>query len=288
MRSNPTHMRAFHNVAQFGGFSAAARVMNISQPTLSGQIRQLEEVTGAPLFHRRQRGVELTDIGRRLFEHTSRISVEEQQIDNLFASQKMVLDGTLKIGADAPYQLMPLVADYQKHHPQVDVSLSFGNASQLIESLSNDRVDIILAPNLSGRKRLFYQPLQPDQLSVFVSKQHPWHWRNSVRLDEFVTQTVLLREIGSATRAILDKALRRNQVRLGKSMEVGSREAVREAVAAGLGISVIPHSERGNDPRFHYLGVSNAALSNRTYVACALKNRQRTQIRGFFDLIGST
>ncbi len=282
MSVNPIHLRAFHAVASHGSFSRASTALHVTQPTLSGQVKLLEQRFGIKLFYRRRRGIELTALGKSLLRHTEDIERAEAAIEQLLASEKREIAGKLDIGADAPYQIMPIVASFKAHYPAVSVSLRFGNTRWLIGQLSEGLVDAIIAPNLAARARLFTLALAPDYLRVFVKANHPWQARRQIALEELREQTVILRETGSTTRAILDRALRRARIRLEQTIEVGSREAVREAVAAGLGISVVPDSERGDDNRFHFLDVRDAALSNTEYVACLARNRDQPTLDAFF------
>lgn len=288
MTINRNHIRAFHGVASHGSFSRAAHALHVTQPTLSGQVKRLEQVFGVKLFHRVRRGIELTELGKQLYAHTTRIEQAEHEIAVLLAREKKEIAGKLAIGADAPYQIMPILAAFKSRYPAVSVSIRFGNSSWLIGSLSEGQVDVIIAPNLGSRSRLHTVALAPDYLRVFVPTNHPWHARRTIALEDLAGQTVVLREPGSTTRAILDRALKRAGVRLEQTIEIGSREAVREAVAAGLGVSVVPDSERGADNRFHFLEVSNAALSNTEYVACLEKNREQAMLRGFFGCCRET
>lgn len=282
MNLNPSQLRAFHAVATHGSFSRAAFTLHVTQPTLSGQVKALEQRFGVKLFHRRKRGIELTEIGRQMYEHSSRMAQSEREIAGLLAREKHDIAGKLSIGADAPYQIMPILASFKARHPAVSLSISFGNSSWLLSALSQGMVDAIIAPNLGNRSRLHAFALAPDYLRVFVNADHPWRARRVIALEDLRGQNVVLREPGSTTRAILDRALRRAGIRLEHTIEIGSREAVREAVAAGLGISLIPDSERGDDNRFHFLEVRNAALSNTEHVACLEKNRDQPTLREFF------
>jgi len=283
MSLNPHHLRAFHAVASHGSFSRAASALHVSQPTLSGQVKALEQRFGVKLFQRRRHGIELTGLGRQLYRRTVTMAEAEQEIGLLLERETREVAGKLDIGADAPYQIMPIIAALKARHPAVAVSLRFGNSRWLLESLRQGAVDVIIAPNLGARSRLHTLALAPDFLRVFVNLEHPWRSRRNIVLEDLREQTVILREAGSTTRAILDRALKRARVRLTDTIEIGSREAVREAVAAGLGVSVIPDSERGDDSRFHFLEVRNAALSNTEYVACLDKNRDKPALQGFLD-----
>ena len=288
MKLNPLHLRAFHWVTVYGGFTKAAESINTSQSTLSEQVHALEQRLGTQLLKRGQRTIELTEMGKILFTHTQRITDEERAIAKIFSSTRPYIEGILRIGADAPYHVMPIVAEYRKSFPAVDVRLSFGNATTLVQALRNLDVDIIFAPNINERGSFLSWELPTDKLFVVVAKTHVWAVKQSIQIEELSNETVILREKGSATRAILDRALAESKIKLNRPLEIGSREAIREAVAAGLGVSLLPENERGKDNRFAYLEVHNAALTNHEYIATLKTSRQFEPLSSFCDFLDST
>ncbi|MCZ7597562.1 MAG: LysR family transcriptional regulator [Gammaproteobacteria bacterium] len=151
MSLNPHHLRAFHAVASHGSFSRAASVLHVSQPTLSGQVKALEQRFGVKLFQRRRHGIELTALGRQLHRQTAAMADAEQEIGLLLERETREVAGKLDIGADAPYQIMPIIAALKARHPAVTVSIRFGNSRWLLEALRQGLVDVIIAPNLATR-----------------------------------------------------------------------------------------------------------------------------------------
>ncbi len=283
MDINPYHLRAFNAVAHHSSFSRAADASHVSQPTLSGQVKSLEQRFGIRLLIRHRRGVELTAAGRRLFELTTEMENLERSVETLLSQEKLALEGSLTVGADAPYQIMPIIAGFKARYPAVSVALKFGNSKWLLQALGDGQVDVIIAPNLAKYNRLFRVALAPDHLRLFVNLSHRWNSRETIDIEELAAETVVMRESGSTTRAIFDKAIKRAGIKLERTIEIGSREAVRDAVAAGLGVSLIPDSERGEDHRFHFIDIRNAALSSTEYVACLESFRDREPVRSFLD-----
>ncbi len=285
MSVNSAQIRAFHAVAASGSFTRAAEMLHLTQPTLSTQVKDLEQRFSIQLFKRRSRGIELTELGHRLYESTLRINSAESEIEQLLSAARSLNAGELKIGADAPYHVMPLVALFTRRYPGVRVSTSFGNSAWLLRQLVDRQFDVALAPNIKNKQKCHTVPLKPDNLVLFVAAGHPWSTRRSVRLEELKTQTILLREKGSTTRAILEQALSRSGIKLKQSLEIGSREAIREAVAVGLGAGVVPISEHGYDSRFHFLAVRDAKLTNQEYVVCRKSDRVKPVVRAFLELV---
>ncbi|MFQ5775127.1 MAG: LysR substrate-binding domain-containing protein [Kiloniellaceae bacterium] len=280
-----THLRAFHAVAAEGGFSRAAAALHVSQPTLSAQVRALEERYGVKLFDRRGRGVGLTDLGRALFDITRRLFNQEAEAEQLLASARGLMGGQLRVGADAPYHVIPMVAAFSRRHPGIRLSLAFGNSERVLEDLLRRRCDVAVLADIAPDARLHAVPFRRDRLIVFVDRGHPWANRRSIRLAELTGQRLVLRESGSRTRAVFDSAIAAAGIKPGHVLEIGSREAVREAVAAGLGVGVVFESEFGRDDRLHRLVLRDVTLGAVEYAACLEERRPVRPVRAFFELL---
>ena len=286
MSINHAHLRAFNAVATHGSYTRAAEVLHVSQPTLSAHVKELEERYSVKLFERRGRGVVLTDFGRSVLDITERLFRIETEVEELLISARELVTGQLRVGADSPYHIIPIMAAFQGRYPGIQLSISFGNSEQLLKSLRSSKCDIAVLPNVPGDdRRLSSVPLKPDRLVVFVNQSHAWAKRSSIRLQELKDERLVLRESGSNTRALFVKAMREMHIPVNDVMEIGSREGVREAVAAGLGVGVVSESEFGCDNRLHALAVSDARLEDVEFVVCLKERRPMRVIRAFFDLL---
>lgn len=286
MPINHAQIRAFHAVARAGGFTRASAELHVTQPTLSGQVAALEQVYGVRLFERRGRGSELTDLGRSLFAITSRLFSQEAEAEQLLTAARGLTTGQLRVGADAPYTVIPLLATFNRRYPGIRLSMSFGNSERVLQDLLDRRSDIAVLPNLKPDPRLHAVAYRRDRLIVFVERGHPWAGRRSLRLAELDGQRLVLRETGSTTRALFERVMAEAGLAPGEVLEIGSREAVREAVAAGLGIGVIFASELGNDDRLHGLRLRDAEAEATEYAACLAERQPVRTVRAFFELLG--
>jgi len=282
---NQTELRAFHAVATAGSYTKAADLRHVTQPTLSGQIKALEERYGVRLFERRGRGVQLTALGRGLFEVTSRLYNVEAEAEQLLSEAHSLTGGQLRVGADAPYHVIPLLAVFKRRHPGIQLSFSFGNSEAVLNDLFERRSEVAVVADLRPDRRLHAVPFRRDRLVVFVDRGHAWARRRSIALAELTGQRLILREPGSITRAIFEAAIGACGVVPGEVLEIGSREAVREAVAAGLGVGVVFESELGRDPRVRALAVSDASLDAMEYAVCLEDRRPLRVVRAFFELL---
>ncbi len=280
------HLRSFHAVALHGSFTRAAEALNITQPTLSGQVRELEERYGTKLFVRHGRRVELTDLGQSAFEITRQLFRYENEVEQLLQSARALTSGQLRVGADSPYIATPLLGQFQRLYPGIQISIQYGNSQQLMRWLDARRCDVAFLPNIpDGEAHLDAIRLAPGRLVVFVSRDHPWAERRVVTIAELVSQRIVLRERGSRTRSIFEDAVAAAGHELGDVMEISGREGVREAVAAGFGVGIVAENELLADKRLRALPVSDAELEHAEYVVC-LKEMSGLRVNAaFLDMV---
>ena len=280
---NPTQLRAFHHVARERGFTRAAAVAGVGQPTLSGQVKALEETYGVRLFERRGRGAQLTEFGQRLYALTDRMFALEEEARALLSGTATLTQGHLKVSADSAYHAVPILAELKRRHGGLTFSLSLGNSVTVLRRLFDYEADVAVMAKLTSDPRLFTLPFRADRLVLFVPHKHPWAGRRRIRLAELSGQDMVLRERGSVTRGVFEATLAAAAVRPGAIIEVESREGVSEAVAAGFGIGVVFESEFRPGDRFHRIQVAGADLAVAEYVVCLEERRGLALVRAFLD-----
>lgn len=280
-----THLRAFHAVAKHGSFTRAASALHVTQPTLSGQVRELEERYHIKLFTRYGRKVRLTELGQTTFAITRKIFGHEQEVEQLFLAGRALTKGKLNVGADSPYIITPLLASYRSRYPGVNISIQYGNSSQLLKWLNSQRCDIAILANVpEGANRLDVVALKPDSLVAFVGHAHRWASRRTISLQEIVQEQVVLREKGSHTRSIIEHAVEKAGLALSDLLEISSREGVREAVAAGMGVGIVSENELGSDTRFRPLKVRDADLQHNEFIVIQTNRQSEKPISAFLEL----
>lgn len=285
MPINHAQLRAFHAVAGEGSFTRAAEALRVTQPTLSGQVKGLEESYGVRLLDRQGRRVVPTELGKALQEVTRRLFSAEDEAEQLLAAARGLTRGHLRIGVDAPYSIVPVIGEFTRRYPGLTVSIAIGNSDRVLEDLLDHATDIAMLANIGGDPRLHILPFHNDRLVLFVERGHPWARRKRVQLAELAGQRVILREPGSTTRRIFETAVARAGLLLGDVLEIGSREGVREAVAAGLGVGIVARTELGHDPRLHAIEVADAELTSVEYVVCLAERRSLRIVRAFLELV---
>jgi aminoethylphosphonate catabolism LysR family transcriptional regulator len=283
---NLTQLRAFHVVARAGSFSLAARTGSASQPTLSAQVKALEAGYGVGLFARKGRGVQLTPAGQSLHAITTRLFAAEEEAQALLAGSRALTRGHLRVSADSAYHVMPILAALKRRHEGLTFSLKIDNSAAVLDQLIDHGADIAVMAKQTSDPRLYSIKLREDRLVLFVQRRHPWAKRRRIPFAEVAGRDLVIRERGSITREVFEARLGAANVKPGTLIEVQTREAVREAVAAGFGIGVVFESEFGNDPRFRPIHIADADLAVSEYVVCLEERRRLALVRTFIDIAG--
>jgi len=271
---NFAQLRAFHAVASEGGFTRGAERLGISQPAVTVQVRALEQAFGIELFSRRGQRVELTEFGREVWQHARRI----------LAAAGSLRTGRLTIGADGPFSVMDPVAAFIARYPGVRVAVRIGNAARVVADLEEGRTDLAILNLIGARREIHHEPLYRDRIVAFVAAGHPLAGLAGIGLEELARAPLILREPGSATRALLLDALSGRSLEPTIALELGSREAVREAVLAGLGVGAVFARELVPDPRLVVLPIAGGALGAEVALACLPERRDLRAVRAFFAL----
>ena len=282
---NFTQLRAFHAVATEGGFTRGAVRLGLSQPAVTVQVRALEQAYGVELFRRRGQRSELTEFGREVLRHSRQLFARLDDLEQLLAAAGSLRTGRLELGADGPFAAMDLLAGFVGRYPGVRVAMRLGNATRVLAELREGRTDVAVLNLIEHDRDLFSRPLLRDGLVAFVAARYPWADRREVALEELGSAPLILREPGSATRALLVDALAAAGLVPRVALELGSREAVREAVLAGLGVSVVFARELVPDPRLRSLAIGGGAdLSATVSLVCLAERRELRVVSAFFDV----
>lgn len=272
-------------MATQGSFTKAAASLHLTQPTLSDHVRGLEERYAVKLFKRHGRGVILTAMGRALLELTRRQYAMEVETKQLLSSSQGMLNGQLRIAADSPFLIMPLVKEFSSQHPGIKLAVNFGNTQWVIEQLLEGQVDIGIMPERGHDARLISIPFRQDNIIFFVGKGHPWAQRRNVALTEIEDQRLITRETGSYTRSLFEQELRHRGIVSQQVLEVGSSEGLREAVALGLGVGIIQAGELTLDSRIQPVLIRDTKLQVIEHLVCLKEAKKVPVIKAFIDKI---
>ncbi len=281
---NHAQARAFHWVATEGGFSAAARRLGLTQPAVTLQVKALESRYGVGLFHRRGRTVTLTDAGRQLFGLTRRLFAIEGEADELLSAIGELRRGRVSVGADGPYHVIEILVAYRARLPAVRVTVDIGNSDALRRRLLDYDCDVAVLAGSSDDPAFHELAFRRHRLVLFAARDHPWAGRRRIHLAELEGEPMVLREQGSATRRVFEAGLAKAGVTPDVVLEIGSREAVHEAVAAGLGLGVVQAPELGRDARVRPIEIADPGVESWEYVVTLAERRTSPFIANFFEV----
>ncbi len=287
MAPNYQHLRAFHAIATDGGVSRAARRLNVSQPTLSQQLKTLEERHGVSLFESRKVPLTLTAAGRELFAMTSKLFAIVSDIGELLGTTTGIDNGILRLGADNPYYAAKIVSVLHDRYPRTRVQVRMGNAREVMQWLSDARVDAALASEPPADGAFSYEPLSCDQLMCGFPPGHGFAGLDIIPLQAFANETLLVREPTSKTRAFIELALADASVEPCAVIELQSRETIREGIALGLGVGVFYNTECPPDSRISYRPIytSEGDYQLRSYLVCQMQRRKDALMRVLKEIV---
>jgi aminoethylphosphonate catabolism LysR family transcriptional regulator len=281
-----TQLRSFHAVATEGSFTRAAESLHVSQPTVTTQVGQLEELYKVELFHRTGRRVRPTEIGERLLHLSRQIFGLESEAVQLLRDAGELRSGHLRVAAVGPSHVTQMLVAFNQRYPGVKVSVSTGNSQDVLDRLLDYSADVGVLAQVFKDKRFVSVPYSEHPVVVFCSSTHRFAHRRSIRTAELQGERLILREPGSTTRKAIESALRAAQVEPEVVMEVASREIIREAVAQGVGVAAVSEVEYVPGPGLHAVRISDAQVRTFAHVVCLAERRDTRMVRTFFDVIG--
>ncbi len=240
------HMEALVCIVEERTFSGAARKMSLTQPSLTKHIKNVEDILGARILNRRSRGITLTPEGKILYDYAKRILKLREEAKEKIQRVRENESGNIFICAStipATYLLPRVLRDFREAHPDIRFYMQNADSNEVIEMISGNRGEIGFVGKDPRSSKLHVETLWGDRLVLAVPAAHSFAGKSSVTLAELCREPFIIREKGSATREIFESCLR-DQKKLTLSSfniiaEAGSSEAVKEAVLAGLGVSVI-------------------------------------------------
>ena len=250
-------LRLFLALAETGSVSAAAKVMHVTQPTASMQLREVTQAVGVPLYEVVSRRVYLTEAGQALARTARAIASEWDAFEQGISGAKGLTSGRLKVAvvSTAKYFVPRLLGSFCKLHPQIDISLEVLNRDHVITRLRANQDDLYVMSMPPGDLPLEDQILMPNPLVVIAAAGHRLAARKRVTLAQLQGERFILREKGSGTRITTDAHLRQLGFTPSAVLELGSNEAIKESVEGQLGVSIVSRHALG--PHWDGLAILN-------------------------------
>jgi DNA-binding transcriptional LysR family regulator len=258
MALNLHHLRIFSAVAEHGSFSRAAVALRLSQPAVSKTVQELEREVGLGLFDRTARSPRLTDAGVILSARARELFGVERVAEDALGALRGLRRGVLRVGASttvATYFLPQLLARFQQEHAGVTLRVLSANTRAIARSLLEGRLDIALVEGPVSHPRISVVPWREDELVVIAPATHRLVHKRRVVADELEGEPFIMREPGSGTRVVAEAALAAHGVRPSATIQFASTEAIKQAVAAGLGLAVVSRAAAADQLALGYIAV---------------------------------
>lgn len=278
-------LRSFIAVARHNGFTAAARALRMSQTTITSQIQALEDEHGVRLFERRGRRIELTEVGHELLRIARQMIGLEDDAAMMLKDSADLRSGALKVGAVSPFHVIAMIEAFNARYPDVYSSITLGNSETVLLQLDSYRCDVGILARDTDDDRYYVQHYASYPVMAFVHRDHRLAALKTVELADLAKEKLLMREPGSTTRRALEDGLATIGATPRVAMEIGSREAIREAVIRGIGIGTVSESEYVPDEQLHPLPIAGAPVLTHIYVCCLRERRRSRIIAAFFEAL---
>ncbi|MFD7521352.1 selenium metabolism-associated LysR family transcriptional regulator [Paenibacillus chitinolyticus] len=261
MALNFHQLHIFYTVAEKGSFSHAAQALHMTQPAVTMQVQSLEDHFGIKLFHRSTKKIELTEAGRTLIPYARKCVELIRETENAMTGFTAMAEGRLQLGASltmGEYILPRLLGPFRKEYPNISVVMKVMNTTQILDEIFAHQLTFGLVEAPIQHPDVHTEAILSDELKLIVPAGHPLAEMETIRMEDVFRYPFVLREEGSGTRRVMEEELERTGIACSGMdivMELGSTGAIKSAVEAGLGISILSQSSVKHEVRLGILKV---------------------------------
>ncbi len=234
-------LKVFEAAARHGSFTRAAEELFLTQPTVSMQIKQLTKSVGLPLFEQVGKRLYLTEAGRELFATCRQIFDTIAQFEMKVADLKGLKQGQLRLAVitTAKYFIPRLLGPFCQLYPGIDIALQVTNHEGILERMSANLDDLYILSQVPEHMDVNYQPFLENPMVVVAPINHRLAKEKNISIQQLEDEPFIMREPGSGTRRSIQKLFDEHNISVKVKLELGSNEAIKQAIAGGLGISVL-------------------------------------------------
>ncbi len=252
-------LQLFLALAENGSITAAARACHVTQPTVSMQLRDLTEAVGLPLYEQLGKRLHLTDAGHALVKSARAMSAEWSAFEQKIAALKGMTQGRLGVAmvSTAEYFVPAMLGTFCASHPEIEIALQVLNRDGVVARLRENRDDLYIMSTPPADIELEQKLLLPNPLVVVAPRSHRLAGKRSVSLASLAGERFILRERGSGTRMACDAHFAALQFQPNVRLELGSNEAIKQAIAGRLGVGVLSEHALAHPPMSEALTVLN-------------------------------
>ena len=284
-------LKAFYTVARLSSFTKAAKVLHLTQPAVTFQVRQLENYYKTRLFDRTHNRVALTEAGRKAYEYARGIFGLYAELEAEMNSIAGDLTGPVTIAASntiAVYMLPRMLREFRARHPEMALRLKVSNTEGVAAMVNDGDADLGVVEGPVGDRGLRVEACKLDELVAIAPPKHPLLAGGPVRAAQVLRHPFIMREEGSGTREVILRYLRKQNIgeeRVDAAMELGGLEAIKGAVESGLGVSILSRETIHKELQLGTLGCASLApaLTRQLSLVCVRQPHQPPPVRALLD-----
>jgi DNA-binding transcriptional LysR family regulator len=234
-------LQIFEAIAQYGSFTRAAEELFLTQPTVSQQMKQLTKAIGVPLYEQIGKRIYLTDAGKAVLDVGRDISQRFNDLEMTLADIKGLKQGNLKLAAitTAKYFVPRILGTFRQRYPGINISLQIANRQQILDRLADNLDDLYFIGQPPENLEINLRHFLDNPLVVIAPRNHPLAQEKLISLERLVEEPLIMRESGSGTRMAVESFFAENRLKMRVEMEIGSNEAIKQAIVGGLGLSIL-------------------------------------------------
>lgn len=283
-------LKVFEAVARHSSFTRAAEELFLTQPTVSMQVKQLSKAVGLPLFEQVGKQLYLTAAGQELYATCHDIFEKISQFEIVVADLKGLKQGGLRLSTitTAKYVIPRLLGPFCQRYPGIDVSLTVTNHERVLENLAHNRDDLYIVSQTPEDVDVSFHPFLENPLVVLASRSHPLAGEKNIPLQRLADEPFIMREPGSGTRKAVQDLFDRHGISVKVKLDLGSNEAIKQAIAGGLGISVLSRHTlalEGLNSQITVLDVEEFPIKRYWYIIYPTGKRLSVVARTFFEYL---
>ncbi|MBD2343737.1 LysR family transcriptional regulator [Anabaena subtropica] len=281
-------LKVFEAAARHGSFTRAAEELFLTQPTVSMQIKQLTKSVGLPLFEQVGKRLYLTEAGRELFATCRQIFETIAQFEMKVADLKGLKQGQLRLAVitTAKYFVPRLLGPFCQLYPGIDISLQVTNHERILERMISNMDDLYIMSQVPEHLDVTCHPFLDNPLVVVAPANHPLAKEKNIPIERLSNEPFIMREPGSGTRRTVQKLLEEQGVSVKVKLELGSNEAIKQAIAGGLGISVLSrHTLLSDAPEFSILDVQHFPIKRTWYMVYPAGKQLSIVARTYYEYL---
>lgn len=283
-------LKVFETVARNGSFTRAAEELFITQPTVSSQVKQLTKAVGLPLFEQIGKSLYLTEAGKELVATCQDVFERLGNFEMKVADLKGTKQGQLRLAVitTAKYFIPRLLGSFCQKYPGIDIALKVTNHQEIKQRMLNNEDDLYVVSHPPQEIDLKSQPFLDNPLVVVANHKHRLSNQKNLDISNLNDEPFIMREKGSGTREAVLSLFRQNQVSVKVKLELGSNEAIKQAIAGGLGISVLSEHcliSEGQFSELTILDIEHFPIERRWYVASLTEKKLSIIAQTFLDYL---